>query len=69
MLITDGLEKFLNAVHHLGYTANFCPMKTTGTANYRVPAGKTCTIYVWKRAVRITKKPYVWLAFKSSCTV
>ena len=30
MLITDGLEKFLNAVHQLGYTANFYPMKTTG---------------------------------------
>ena len=27
------------------YTANFYPMKTTGTGNYGVPAGKTCTIY------------------------
>ena len=27
------------------YTANFYPMKTTGTGNCGVPAGKTCTIY------------------------
>ena len=27
------------------YTANFYPIKTTGTGNYGVPAGKTCTIY------------------------
>ena len=27
------------------YTANFYLMKTMGTGNYRVPAGKTCTIY------------------------
>ena len=26
-------------------TANFYPMKTTGTRNYGVPAGKTGTIY------------------------
>ena len=26
------------------YTANFYPMKTTGSGNYGVPAGKTCTI-------------------------
>ena len=25
------------------YTANFYPMKTTGTGKYGVPAGKTCT--------------------------
>ena len=27
------------------YTANFYPMKTTGTGNCGVPAGKICTIY------------------------
>ena len=27
------------------HTANFYPMKTTGTGNCGVPAGKTCTIY------------------------
>ena len=27
------------------YTANFYPMKTTGTGNYGVPAGKACSIY------------------------
>ena len=27
------------------YIANFYPMKTTGTGNYGVPAGKTCNIY------------------------
>ena len=48
------------------YTANFYPMKTTGTGNYGVPVGKTCTIYVWKRAVRITKKPYVCCGFARS---
>ena len=30
MLITNGLEKFFIAVHQLGYTADFYPMKTTG---------------------------------------
>ena len=26
-------------------TANLYPMKTTGTENFEVPAGKNCTIY------------------------
>ena len=30
---------------HVRYTANFYPIKTTGTVNCGVPAGKTCTIY------------------------
>ena len=30
------------------YTANFYPMKITGTGNYGVPAGKTCTISMEK---------------------
>ena len=35
---------FMNEVFK-DYTANFYSMKTTGTGNYGVPAGKTCTIY------------------------
>ena len=27
------------------YPTNFYPMKTTGSGNYGVPAGKTCTTY------------------------
>ena len=41
---------------HTECAANVYPMKTTGTGNYGVPAGKTYTIYV-----RITKKPLCML--------
>ena len=30
-------------IQGIGHTANFYPMKTMGTGNYGVPAGKTCT--------------------------
>ena len=39
------------------YTANVLTIKTMGTGNCRVPAGKICTIYE-KRAVRISGKPH-----------
>ena len=35
------------------YTANVLTIKTTGTGNCGVPAGKICTIYVKKNSVRI----------------
>ena len=51
--VADSIRyKFQNS-----YTANFYPMKTTGTGHYGVSAGFPCTIY-GKRAVRITEKPY-----------
>ena len=41
------IQKFIHCqkVCNLEYTANFCPIKTTGTGNCGVPAEKTCTIY------------------------
>ena len=39
------VETIHTSILHATYTANFYPMKTTGTGNYGVPAGKTCTIY------------------------
>ena len=43
------------------YTANFYPMKTTETGNYRVPARRTCREnlhYLWKRAVQMAGKSH-----------
>ena len=42
-------------------TANFYPMKTTGTRNYGVPAGKTCTIY-GKGLYRLQGNPMMIIA-------
>ena len=39
------LKKMVHKCKIMDYTANFYPMKTTGTGNYGVPARKTCTIY------------------------
>ena len=52
------LESFflINLGNH--YSANFYPMKTMGTGNYGVPCREN-PHYLWKRAVRITKKPYI----------